>query len=135
MSENTITKSGGASKTYSPFSCYAQVDEHGKPVRRTKQTHPYTYDGFVQERVHLNKKATGTVYTDRLLQWDYQLTRELIAKHFNDGGGDWWNNRSAAQIQEFLRERLEKPNLEVVLVMEYCNQSTGYPVWRIDYSA
>ena len=115
------------------------VDEFGEPVKRTKHTHPYNYDGFVQERgCKVNPEMTqSTVWTDRLLEWDYKLTRDLIKKHFADTGidvgGDWWDCRSASSIQEFLRERLERPTLEVNLVMEYCNQSSGYPVWRIDY--
>ena len=114
------------------------MDEFGNAVTKTKVTHPYSYDGFVQERVHANEKATATVYTDRLLQWDFKKTRAMLKKHFWNGttgsDGDWWNNRSAAKIQEFLRERLGMPNLEVVLVMEYCNVSNGYPLWRIDYA-
>lgn len=121
------------------FVSFGGVDEHDNPVERSKEEYPYSYDGFVQERVLPNSEATSTVYSDRLLQWDYELTRKLMKKHFKDTGidegGDWWNNRSAESIQGFLRERLNKPNLLVVLVMEYCNVSTGYPVWRIDYKA
>lgn len=113
------------------------VDEHDRPVRRTKHTHPYSYDGFVQERCGKNSEANGTVYTDRLLQWDYELTRKLLKKHFKDTGidvgGDYWSARPAKAIEGFLRERLNQPELRVILVMEYCNQSNGYPVWRIDY--
>lgn len=113
------------------------VNEFGNPVRRTKFSHPYNYDGFVQERCGANEEANGTVWTDRLLEWDYKLTRKLIDKHFKDTGidvgGDWWDQRPASAIQEFLRERLNMPKLRVIFVMEYCNQSSGYPVWRIDY--
>jgi hypothetical protein len=61
-----------------------------------------------------------------------------MKEHFYDGknartGGDWWDDRSASKIQEFLRERLELPTLVVTLVMEYCNKSSGFPLWRIDY--
>lgn len=112
-------------------------DEHGNVVRRTKYSHPYSYDGFVQERCGENSEANSTVYTDRLLQWDYKLTRQLIQKHFADTGidvgGDYWGARSAKAIEGFLRERLGHPELRVILVMEYCNVSSGYPVWRIDY--
>lgn len=113
------------------------VDEHDRPVARTKHTHPWSYDGFVQERVDENSKANSSVYTDRLLQWDYDKTRHLMIKHFKDTGidvgGDYWNARSAESIEGFLREWTENPNLRVILVMEYCNVSNGYPTWRIDY--
>jgi hypothetical protein len=112
-----------------------EVDEFNRPVERSKWDYPYSYSGFVQERVLPNSEATGTVYTDRLLQWDYKKARDLIAKHWPKDQGDYWSNRSAAEIQNFLRDYLDKPNLQVVLVMEYCNMSSGYPVWRIDYKA
>lgn len=32
------------------------------------------------------------------------------------------------------RERLSAPELRVILGMEYCNVSSGFPVWRIDYA-
>jgi hypothetical protein len=116
---------------------FGYVDEHGNQVQRTKFSHPYSYDGFVQERVMENSESTGSVYTDRLLKWDYKLTRSLMKKHFKDTGidqgGDYWDKRSAKAIQGFLRERLSSPTLKVTLVMEYCNVSNGYPVWRIDY--
>lgn len=109
------------------------IDEHGNAVEKTKDEFPYSYDGFVKERKYTDLKATGTVYTDRLLQWDFKLTRGLIKKHFGNTAGDYWEDRSLEDIQGFLRERLSKPELIVTLVMEYCNISTGFPVWRIDY--
>lgn len=113
------------------------IDEFGRPVKKTKFTNPYGYDGFVQERCGENHEANGTVYTDRLLQWDYDKTRKLIKKHFKDTGidvgGDYWDKRPAKAVEGFLREWLEKPELKVILIMEYCNLSNGYPVWRIDY--
>jgi hypothetical protein len=114
------------------FGSIVPVDENGRRVTRTKITHPYSYAGFVQERVLPQEEATATVYTDRLLEWDYDLTRKLQKEHFGNDG-DYYDKRSAAKIQEFLRERLTRPTIEVVCVMEYCNQSTGYPTWRIDY--
>lgn len=127
MNSNTCNNEG---VDYHGFSMF--MDEHGNSVKRTKYTHPYSYDGFVQERCGKNEEANGTVYTDRLLQWNHGLTRKLMKKHFEDDG-DYWNLRSAKSIEEFLRERLENPTLRVILVMEYCNVSNGYPVWRIDY--
>lgn len=113
------------------------VDEFDLPVKRTKSTHPYNYDGFVQERVHPNELSQHTVWSDRLLQWDYDKTRKLIFKHFKatgiDVGGDYYSSRTAEQIQGFLRDWYKNDKLEVTLVMDYCNQSNGYPLWRIDY--
>lgn len=114
------------------------IDEHGRPVRRTKSEYPYSYDGFVQERCGKNSEATGTVYTDRLLQWNYKNTRRLLRKYFYDGKNEWscgdsWRDRSAERIGKFLSEWFRR-KVRVVLVMEYCNASNGYPIWRIDYA-
>lgn len=49
---------------------FGSVDEHNNPVRRTKQSHPYNYDGFILWRFGKNEEATSTIYSDRLLQWD-----------------------------------------------------------------
>ena len=111
------------------------IDENDRPVERSKAEHPYSYDSFVQERCGPNSMATATAYTDRLAQQDPELTARLMAKHLNDGHGDWWDARPAAAIESFLRERLSLPSLKVVLVMECCNQATGNPYWRIDYAA
>ena len=108
------------------------VDEFDRPVKRTKRSHPYSYDGFVQERVHPNEKANGTVYSDRLTQWDYAKCRRLQKKHFGKET-DYWNNIPASKIEAFLREYWDLDELVVVLVMEYCNMSSGYPLWRVDY--
>jgi len=117
---------------------FHRVDENGQPVKRSKEEYRYNYDSFVQERCGENSEINGSCYTDRLLQWDYELTRKLIKKHFADTGidvgGDYWDQRSAESIQGFLRERFGKPNLRVILVMECCNQSTGYPLWYIGYN-
>lgn len=115
------------------------VDIDGNIVKRTKSDHPYAYDSFVQERCGDNSEINGSCYSDRLLQDNYDLTRKLIKKHFADTGidvgGDYWSNRSADSIQGFLRERLGKPNLRVIVVLECCNQATGYPLWFFGYNA
>lgn len=48
---------------YSVF--FPPVDEFGKPVQRTKQEHPWTYDGFVIWRGGSNSEVTDTAYAIR----------------------------------------------------------------------
>ncbi len=108
------------------------VDEHGNPVKRTKHTHPYGYDGFVlwQDKT---VKVTGTIYSDRLLEWDFAKHDKLCKKHFNNTS-QYWDQRNPEHIQAFLRDWCEKPQLKLGLVMQYCNLATGYPCWRFDYN-
>lgn len=112
--------------------CGYYVDEHGKPVTKTRHIHPYSYDPYVQERCGPNSEATTTIYSDRLLQWNYKNTRRLLHKHFYNGemgsDGDYYNGRSAYKISKFLSEWFRK-KVKVVLVMEGCNVSNGYPYW------
>lgn len=113
---------------------YNCVDEFGNPVSRTKQTHPYSYDGFVLWRGGENNEATATVYSDRLLQWDYEKHNKLCMKYFGDEAQLWWDKRSPQQIEKFLRDWFDNENLKLVLIMEYCNISNGYPCWRFDFA-
>jgi len=108
------------------------TDEFGKPVTKTKQSHPYSYDGYVQWRCGENEEANATIYSDRLLQWDFDKHDELCLKHFGDKG-QYWNKRDPKKIEAFLQDWVEDPDLKLIFVMEYCNASNGYPYWRFEY--
>jgi len=109
------------------------VDIDGNLIERTKHSHPYSYDPFTIWRVLPKECETGSFYTDRMFQWDHALTTELIKKHFNTQS-QRFDGYTAEQLEPFVRERFNKPNLKVAALREYCNQATGYPVWLITYS-
>jgi len=111
---------------------FGAIDEHGDPVARTKATHPYNYDGYVLHRFGANKEANDTIYSDRLMQWDFDKHDRLLMQVFGDKR-QAWTQRDPKKIEEFLRLWCEDPELKLILVMEYCNQSSGYPCWRFDY--
>lgn len=101
---------------------------------RTKLSHPYNYDAIMQFLADEHETLQGsTVYTDRLLQFDYEKTNRLMQKHFGNTG-HYWNDRAPEKIEAFLRDWNEAPDLKLIAVIEYCNQATGYPVWRLDYT-
>lgn len=110
------------------------VDEYGRPVDRTKSSHPYCYDSFVQWRGGANEEANGTIYTDRLLSWDMPKHDRLCVKHFGNRH-QYWSDRDPDKIESFLRDWLDDQALKLILVMECCNQSSGYPTWRLDYAS
>lgn len=110
---------------------YPAIDEHGNEVKRTKRTYPYSYDGFVTYRNGSNEDVTGTIYSDRLSQWDWEKTHKLKKKHFNSQS-DYWNTFTPKAIEAFLSDYIGN-KIKLILVMEYCNVSNGYPVWRFDY--
>ena len=109
---------------------YGDVQFSRKEVK-TKLTHPYSYDPIVQYR-HPDTKANGTVYTDRLLQWDFAKHDRLCEKHFGDTG-QYWDRRDPNLIANFLRDWYDNPEIVLCEVIEYCNVSTGYPTWRLDF--
>lgn len=110
---------------------YGPVDEHGKKPYRTKVEWPYSYSAFVQERVYKDGHLDSCIYTARLHLWyDHKKLKDLEEKHFGNRG-DYWNRRSAKQIEAFLQELKEDPSIRVSLVMEECNVGNGYPIWRI----
>lgn len=108
------------------------VNYKGEIVTRTKAEHPYSYDGFLLWNTSPCSEITGCVWSDRLFQWDYQLTTDLIKKLFGTQS-QYFDKYSPEQLQEFLRQRLNKPNLEIVFLQEECNRATGYPVWLMGY--
>jgi len=108
------------------------VDEHGNVVSKTKSEYPYTYDGFVTFRGGENKEANCAVYTDRLYREDHKKHDELVKKHFGDTG-QYWSSRNSEKIEAFLRDWTGDKELKLILVMEYCNVSSGYPLWRFDF--
>lgn len=116
------------------FAGNGRVDEHGRLVTRTKESHPYSYDGFVQWRGGPNSLVTSTIYSDRLVQFDFDKHDALCMKHFGNKG-QYWYGRDPMKIQEFLRDWTNDPELTLVFIMEYCNQASGYPCWRFDFSS
>lgn len=108
-----------------------KVDEFGNPVKKTQMDYPYSYDGFVTHRFGKNEEANHTIYSDRLLQQDYAKTRTLMQKHFGNDG-DYYSSREPKKIESFLKEWLGDKNLKLIFIMEYCDVSNGYPLWRFE---
>jgi len=112
------------------------MDKYGNLVKKTKQSHPYSYDAFVvwQDRSGSMKQvcenATGSLYTDRLLQWDWDKHNRLCEKHFGNQG-QYWDNRDPEKIEAFLRDWTGHEELKLIQVRQYCNQSSGYPTWLL----
>lgn len=100
---------------------------------KTKWSHPYSYDPIVQFIKSGSVIANGTIYTDRLYQWDFSRANELQDKHFGSRS-QYWDRFQPKDIEAFLRDWCNDPELELIKIVEYCNVSTGYPTWRLDYN-
>ncbi len=110
------------------------IDEFGKPVEKSKIQFPYSYDPFViwlSDEKNLN--ANATVYTDRLYSENYIKYNGMSKKHFGNES-QHWNDREPEQIEAFLKDWTNNDKLKLVHIMECCNSSNGYPLWRLDFS-
>ena len=127
IDKNSFVQMGDMTLVY--YSSY--VDEFGNAIKRTPDKYKYSYDGFVTYRNGTNEEIENTVYSDRLSQWDYKKCDDLKFKHFGNRG-DQYYNRTPDKIEAFVSEYVGHP-IKLILIMEYCNQSNGFPLWRFDY--
>jgi len=101
-------------------------------IKKHRFSYPYTYDPFM---VWFNKEAkqpaVTSIYTDRLLGWDFEKHDRLCQKYFGNKG-QRWQERDPKKIEAFLSDWTEK---KIILVanIQYVNISSGFPTWRLDY--
>lgn len=107
------------------------VDEYGNEVERNKYDYPYAYSPYVvyDNRNNIEElKDLHVVYSDRLLQWNYAKYNKCHKEIFGDEAQMFFDN-DPKDIEKFLKLYLEKPNLELRLIMNGANMSSGYPYW------
>lgn len=78
-----------------------------------------------------NKKSNTTLYSDRLYQEDSKK-HDKLSKEIFGNSGQYWGNRTISKIRLFLQKFVGDKNLELVRIVQYENQSNGYPYWRFD---
>jgi hypothetical protein len=114
--------------------------EHIKSERPRSQ-YPYSYSSHIswyssealtRGIVREDLRPDGTIYSDRLLQQDWDKHNELCMKHFGDEG-QYWNMRDPKKVEAFLRDWCNDPKLHLCHIREDCNQSSGYPLWCFDF--
>lgn len=70
----------------------------------------------------------GSVYSDRLHQWDHEKYVACAEKHLT---GQWHTN-TPSQLGAFLSEYMGK-SVQAVTLWQYNNASSGFPVWLVFY--
>lgn len=111
------------------------VDQDGNPVERNKWDHPYSYDPFVLWGDFTGKSFPdqNCIYTDRMYSWNPEKFKDLCEKWFKKPYIGHWDNLEPAEIEGFLKDFLDKPNLILFRIMECCHLSRGYPIWMLFY--
>lgn len=99
--------------------------------QKSKFDYRYSYDTFIIW--HNGKKAKGSVYTDRLYQWDYEKHNKLCKKYFGNES-QYWSDRKQKDIEKFMQEFNDDETINVVALAETCNVSNGFPIWIIFYN-
>jgi len=110
------------------FSWSVAEDIDGKPVERTKEAHPYSYDVFITyRRKKGSHKGAVAVYSDRLWQWD----NKKFDRSMKDAGlrGQIYYDASEEQVEDFLRRYYDDQGLLLEAIGEGCNFGIGYPYW------
>ena len=120
----TILFRGYQSAAFNP------CDEFGNPVIKTKWEHPYSYDPFVIWRGNRSIHANSTVYSDRMIR--ESKYNKLSQEIFGDVAHVFYD-RSPEKIELFLQKWYKNNAIKLVMIMECCNVSSGYPLWRFDF--
>lgn len=102
---------------------------------RTKQSHPYSYDPFtIWGYPGPSKKCNASDYTDRLHQWDYRKYDSIAREVYTEGARPFDSHHCRGDLIEvFLQKYHNDPTIKLLRVIEYCDASSGYPTWRLDY--
>lgn len=101
-------------------------------IAKPQASYPYTYDPFlIFFNEEAKKEATDSIYTDRLLQWDWEKHNKLCRKHFGNEG-QYWSQRDPKKIEAFLCDWTGK-RIVLVANIQCVNVSNGYPLWRLDF--
>lgn len=112
------------------------VDMDNRPISRTPQTNPYNYDEFVQWKKNKEMRKSdvenkSVVYSDRLWQWDSGKYDKCCQEVFGDTG-QYFSRRKPEDIERFLSLYFGD-EIELLAILEGCNQGNGYPYWIFFY--
>ncbi len=90
----------------------------------------YSYSPFIVWGEDIPEQ--GCVYTDRLFQWDPEKFDKLCLKHFGNVS-QYFNDRNHELVEAFLSDYLGK-KVKLGMIVEWCNVSSGYPLWSLHYT-
>lgn len=99
-------------------------------IPRSRVEYPYSYDPCIVWSSG-DECASGTLYSDRLCRDGKFL--EIVNSFIGNERLNFGFGADLSLIENILKKYLSSCNLRIVRVVEYCNPSSGYPYWRVDY--
>ena len=112
------------------------IDIHGHKIERAPEQFPYNYDTYVLwKRVGFDKDdAYDAVYSDRMMDWNYDKFASCCQKIFGDAG-QCFDNRKPEDIEVFLNEYFDELHvkIELLAVLKGCHHGNGNPLWVFIY--
>lgn len=114
----------GRKSPYGPHGLWFDPDQ-----TRDKYDYPYSYSAFFLIGDHDTVKDCSADYTDRYRLWDeekYNKAREAVGSQFR------WSAMSLIELDRFVKAYYGDDHVATGLV-EWCNASTGYPLWSIHF--
>ena len=74
-----------------------------------------------------------SLYSDRLYEWDREKYNDACRQIWNNQGQMFYvGERSPEETERFLQIYTRDPELKLLSIFRYTNQSNGYDVWRLD---
>lgn len=105
----------------------------GKPIERTPETHPYSYDAFFEYMAPDYNESDRMVYHDRMMQWDRKAFRNAVATVWPDKAeSQMFYGKIPKDVEKFLCLYFDKP-VRLTGILRGCNVSNGYPYWIFCY--
>jgi hypothetical protein len=114
------------------FFIFGGIGRDRQPVERKRQDYPYSFDDYLSYENTDQPLANNSTYTDRMHQQEPAKYEALHRKHFNTDA-NFWEGRSPAKIEAFLREYFDLPMLQLVRVWTCCDHSNGAEHWQFEF--
>lgn len=105
----------------------------GKPVERTPDQWPYSYDEYVTYKSENYRPDDHAVYSDRMMDWSLSKFTRCVAKIWpKTPQSQMFHDKKPKDVERFLREYLEK-NVVLTAILQGCSQANGFPYWVFLY--
>lgn len=106
-------------------------DLDGNPIERNPEKYPYSYEPYVQWIGDFKREKSTSVYSDRLMQWDYEKYKRCCMETWGKETS-YFRNGNPKYVEKFLSLYFGK-KIILTAIMEGCNYYNGYPYWLLFY--